>query len=126
MIIKLTKSFIKNTIPHYKQLLYKKFNHFEIAKNKQKSLLEYEIKSLIEDLHILGLVYYKTSKNNHELEKVHGCFLDALEQDSNYYIVRLYSAHCFHDKKEYSKALTDYLKVDSVNMYYQSSILLKF
>ena len=108
----------------HKELLYKKHDQFDAAEDKHKSLLKFEIKAIVEglaspdaqDLHILGLVHYDTSKNIHEIIEAHKYFLDALEEDENYYMARLFSAHCFHDKNEYSEALAKYLKVDAVNL----------
>jgi len=104
----------------HKKLLYKKHDQFDVAEGELRTLLKYEIKTLIEelklpdaqDLHILGLVHYHTSVDIHDIEKAHDYFLSALKKNQDYYMARLYSAHCFHDINKYGLALEEYLKVD--------------
>ena len=69
-----------------------------------------------QDMHILGLVYYDTSADSRDIRKAHDFFLESLRIDEKYNMARLYSAHCFHDLEEYSSALKEYLKVDSIEL----------
>lgn len=64
-----------------------------------------------EDYYLWGLSVYFLNQEN-VLEKSHALFHKALVEDKNYYLARLYSAHCFHDKGEYENALSEYLRVD--------------
>jgi len=52
------------------------------------------------------------SKNEHDIEEAHQYFLQSLKKDTKYYMARLYSAHCYHDKSEFEEALREYLTVD--------------
>jgi tetratricopeptide (TPR) repeat protein len=109
----------------YKELLYKKHNMFDRADtDEQRLLLRYEISAIIEDtskpdaqdFHILGLVYYDTAQDEHDIRKAHDFFKQSLNVDNKYNMARLYSAHCYHDLDEYSDALKEYLLVNSIEL----------
>ena len=105
----------------YKSVLFKKHDLFDQSENDdQKLLYRYEIKTIVDeveypdaqDLHILGLTYYETAKDEIDINEAHEYFLAALQENNNYYMARLYSAHCYHDNGDYESALKDYLAVD--------------
>lgn len=115
----------------HKELLFKKHDLFDAAESEeQRMLLRYEIRTIIDnvdspdaqDLHILGLVHYHTSDDNIDIAKSHEFFQAALEVDSKYNMARLYSAHCYHDRGELTKALEDYLAVDSTELQSEFAI----
>ncbi len=114
----------------YKNILHKKYEAFSLEENpvKQK-LLRMEIHSILrdvdmldsEDFYIWGLTFYmsfldkkydsfedKLYDTNLALEK----FIKALELDSDNFLACLYVAHCFHDNKDWFKALSFYGKVN--------------
>lgn len=105
----------------YKKQLWKKYDQFDLAESDdEKRRLRDEIKSVVDeqadsdaqDWHMLGLTWYETAQDLVDINFAHLYFLEALERDDHYNIARLYSAHCYHDKKVYDAALEDYLKVD--------------
>ena len=109
----------------YKEILFKKHNMFDRADtDEQRLLLRYEISAIIDDIskpdaqdfHILGLVYYDTSQDEHDIRKAHDFFKRSLSVDDKYNMARLYSAHCFHDLEQYSEALRNYLLVNSIEL----------
>ena len=103
----------------YKKDLYKLWDEFWVADDEKAKKLGSAVQKYIssiaepdaEDHYLWGLSIYSLNQEN-VLKNSHPLFLKALELDSNYYLARLYSAHCYHDKGEYKKALTEYLKVD--------------
>jgi len=112
----------------YNKILDKKYDQFlKTEEGIEKSKLVEEIRELeiaLDDLssidnHTLGLIYYDIAENEDGIINAHEYFLKSLDLDTNYYIARLYSAHCYHDKAMYSEkieqynvALSEYLKVD--------------
>ncbi len=92
--------------------------------DEQRILLRDEVSGIIDtvenpdaqDYHILGLVYYDTLIDEHDIRRAHAFFKESLNVDSKYNMARLFSAHCFHDLKEYSEALKNYLLVDSIEL----------
>jgi tetratricopeptide (TPR) repeat protein len=110
--------FIMDSKPHKKEL-YAKWDEFRASDDDTAielgaSLVEFlrDITTLdAEDYYLWGLSIYILNQED-VLENSHPKFLKALEVDESYYLARLYSAHCYHDKGEYSNALSEYLKVD--------------
>lgn len=105
----------------YKQKLFATHNLFNEADTEDnRIIIRSDIKSIIDnldapdsqDLYILGLAYYETSIDIHDIDNSHKYFIESLKENKKYYMARLYSAHCYHDKKEYDSALSEYLKVD--------------
>lgn len=110
---------------NYKKLLFKKYEKFDVADSDElRHLLKFEIKNIIDevdspdaqDLHMLGLVFYDTLKDSHDLVDAHNFFIQALKIDPKYNMARLYSAHCFQDKGELQEALKNYLLVDTLEL----------
>ena len=106
----------------YKQLLYRKYDIYEDEQHpERKKLLFMEIKRILqglhapdaEDLYIWGLIYYNKDDEDREqnLKIAAEQFMHALDREEHC-LGRLYLAHCYHDQKQYSKALENYLKVD--------------
>jgi len=103
----------------YKDDLYKLWDEFwGCQKDEEKSRAE-KIQSFIkaldysdaEDFYLWGLSVYSESSQD-SLDDSHKLFLKSLGSEEDYYLARLYSAHCFHDKGNYLEALAEYLKVD--------------
>jgi len=64
----------------------------------------------------LGLVFYNHPSRNEEAERDRSKALDwfsrAVEWDTGNTIAQLYIAHCFHDGKNWSRAIEEYEKID--------------
>jgi len=103
----------------YKKDLYKKWDEFWGSDGEQEIKLGESLQKYFrsvdepdaEDYYLWGLSIYTLNQEN-VLENSHPLFGKALEIDKAYYLARLYSAHCYHDKGEYKEALSEYLKVD--------------
>lgn len=103
----------------YKKKLYKLWDDFWLAEDETaiqlgKNLAGFlsEIDDLdAEDFYLWGLSIYSLNQEG-VLEQSHPLFKRALGEDKDYYLARLYSAHCYHDKGEYKNALSEYLKVE--------------
>jgi hypothetical protein len=66
--------------------------------------------------HTLGLLYYNHPAYGEDPEK-YECqaidwFTSAVEWDGGNVMAQLYLAHCFHDRQDWSRAITEYAKVD--------------
>lgn len=62
------------------------------------------------DFYLWGLVHYSISSE--PTENSMAKFKKSLQLNIDYYMSRLYLAHCYHDKKEWYDAIEEYLKVD--------------
>jgi tetratricopeptide (TPR) repeat protein len=63
-----------------------------------------------EDFYLWGLAHYSISSEPTENSMFK--FQKALQLNPDYYLARLYLAHCYHDKEEWYDAIEEYLKVD--------------
>jgi len=105
-----------------KEVLYNKFEQFELEENSEKKkLLKIELFNIIdsinnpdsEDYQIKGLVYYNSEEDlDHNLNLALENLLKAYELDSRNFMACLYIAHCYHDKQDYQNALKYYELVD--------------
>ncbi len=104
---------------NYKRELHEMWDEFWLADGEEALKLGAALVEFLrnistpgaEDYYLWGLSIYSLNQNN-VLENSHPYFIKSLEKDDEYYLARLYSAHCFHDKGEYANALEEYLMVD--------------
>ncbi|GEM_PF-1247660 len=110
--------------PHsYKNELRSLWNEFWTADDELQIQLASRLRRFLgdlpspdsEDYYMWGLSIYALNQEN-VLEESHPFFLRALECDPNEYLARLYSAHCYHDKGDFSNALKEYLLVDQKSL----------
>lgn len=117
----------------YKEILFKKYEAFEIEVNKEKKkLLTFEIENILkvntehldaEDYFIWGLIYYFQDEDvNWNIDKAIEKFEDSLEINATYNRSILFLAHCFQDKGELIKALDRYTSVNLMDFQSDSEL----
>ena len=106
----------------YKIELYKLWDDYSVSDGDQEQKIAIAIQKYIanlnardaEDYYFWGNSVYSLNQAR-ALEISHPLFRKALDIDKGYYLARLYSAHCYHDKGEYKEALEEYLLVNQVD-----------
>ncbi len=62
------------------------------------------------DYYLWGLAHYSIASE--PIENSKSKFIRAIQLDSDYYLARMYLAHCLHDEGKFYDAVEEYLKVD--------------